>query len=151
MTIDERLTLRENALEMIAASVTEAATKQHQRNFWKLHVWRDGTVSWFEAVDSSQDLIDRHADHFAPVPSVITVGTNSFSCNCDYCNEVYDSTAEQLALEQGRLYDKSAKFVSFDEAIAESVNSSDLSDLESSMLAAVDDIPVGYFEDETYA
>lgn len=122
------MTLREKAAEMIQASVKEAATKQHERNYEKLHVLRDGTVSWYESTNKSDDIIDRHADGFAPVPSVITVGTGSYTCNCDHCN---DSGYETIG-----------------DAIADCVGSSDLSDIEATMLKNLDEIEVGYFDDE---
>lgn len=65
------MTLRETAKQNVIDSVTEAATKQHERSYEKLHVNRDGTVSWFES----------------------SVCTRSFGCNCDYCNDCYDDGA----------------------------------------------------------
>ncbi len=55
---------------------------------------------------------------------------------------------EVNAIEQGREYDKSAKYADDAEAIADAVANSDLSDCEADMLAEFEAIPVGYFIDE---
>lgn len=52
------------------------------------------------------------------------------------------------AIKQGWEYDKSAKYADADDAIADAVANSDLSDIEADMLAEFDAIPVGYFNDE---
>jgi len=120
-------TLRQSARELVSASVTEAATKGHEQNYEKLHVYRNGTVQWFESINKTDDVIDRHADHFTAVKSVVTVGTGGYACNCDHCNDTgYESKAD---------------------AVADAV-SCDLSDLEQSMLDTFDEIPNGYFDDE---
>jgi hypothetical protein len=119
-----RLTAHQNIID----SVTEAASKGHERNYEKLHVRRDGSVSWFESINASDDIIDGHADHFCAVPSVVTVGTGSYACNCDYCEDKgYETRAD---------------------AIADAVAESDIAFLEESMLKALDGIPAGYFNDE---
>jgi hypothetical protein len=130
-------TLREKAIEMIQASVTEAATKDHQRNYEKLHVLRNGTVSWFESINKSDDIIDQHADGFAAIPSVVTVGTGGYGCNCDHCNEI------------GKTID--GEVVTAEDAIYNCVSDSDLSGLDSRMVDAVDEIEIGYFDDEEVA
>ena len=141
-------TLRDTARELVADSVVEAAALDHQRNYHKIHIRRDGTVSFTESINRSDDLIDDGADHFAAIPSVATVGTGSVVCNCDYCNEVYNETDEQLAKDDGRSYDKDAKYATHADAIADAVANSDLGDMESDMLARFDEIPAGYFDDE---
>lgn len=122
------MTARETARQNIIDSVREAATKSHERNYEKLHVLRDGTVSWFETTSTSSDIIDREASGFQAVPNVGIFGTGSFECNCDYCN------------------DKS--YSSRSEAIADAIDE-ELGEIESQMVYALDKIEVGYFADES--
>lgn len=121
-------TLRASAREAVSEFAREAAERSHQRNYHKLHVWRDGSVSWTESLNSTDDIIDRGAKHFAAVKSVISVGTGSYLCNCDFCED--------------------KGFDSREEAICAAVDESDLSDLEAEMLKKFDAIPIGYFDDE---
>ena len=144
----ETTNLRSSARQTVIDSVSERATYEHKRNFHKLHVYRDGDVRWTEHINRSDDIIDSGADHFAAIPSVACVGTGSYTCNCDFRNEVYSEKDEAYAIEQGREYDKAAKYADDDEAIADAVANSDLSDLEADMLAEFDAIPAGYFSDE---
>jgi hypothetical protein len=146
--MSQTTTLRETARQTVIDSVPERAANEHRRNYRKLHVYRDGDVHWTEHINHSDDIIDSGADHFAAIPSVACVGTGSYVCNCDYCNEVYSEQDEALAAEQGREYDKAAKYQDDEEAISDAVANSDLSDLEADMLAEFDQIPVGYFSDE---
>lgn len=147
-TIRTTMTMRETARKNVIDSVTEAATKSHERNYEKLHVLRDGTVSWFESTNKSDDIIDRQADGFAAIPSVGTFGTGGYACNCDYCDEVYSAVDEQNAIDDGREYDKSAKYATQTDAIADAVGNSDLGDIEAEMLRQLDSIEAGYFDDE---
>jgi hypothetical protein len=124
------VTLRTAARELVIESVIWAAFRQHESNYHKLHIHRDGSISWLTCFNQSDDVIDREAQGFAAVPSVITVGTGSCDCNCDYCTSDYDMRAD---------------------AIADAVSNSDLSDMENAMLAALDEIPAGYFDDENGA
>jgi hypothetical protein len=141
-------TLRSTARQAVIKSVSEAAAYDHQRNYHKLHIDRDGDVRWTEHINQSDDIIDSGADHFAAIPSVAVAGTGSICCNCDYCDEVYYAEDEQLAKDQGRDYDRDAKYADEGEAIADAVANSDLSGLEADMLAEFDAIPAGYFNDE---
>ena len=121
-------TLRTQAEELVRQSALEAAQKSHEKNYEKLHVRRDGTVSWFESINHSDDLIDDEAEHFCAIRSVITVGTGSYACNCDHCeDEGYESKAD---------------------AIADAISDGAISDYEDQMVAAFTEIPVGYFDDE---
>ena len=126
----------------------DASRLGHIRNYHKLHVRRDGSLNWFESINKSDDIIDSGADHFAAVPSLITVGTGSCTCNCDHCNDVYDAADEALAKEQGREYDKDAKYPRFEDAIADAVADGGTEELERIMSEALDAIPEGYFDDE---
>jgi hypothetical protein len=125
--------LRDAAREAIQDAVTEAARQSHQRNYHRLHIWRDGTITWDEFLDQSSDTIDCEADQFAPVPTITMQGTGGFRCNCDYCESA-----------------KRGEYQSQEKAIDDAIADSDLSDLETGMLKALDAIPAGYFADETF-
>jgi hypothetical protein len=144
-------TLRETARRAVIGEVPEAARRQHLGHYHKLHVRRDGSIHWFVAPYQSSDIIDNQADHFCAVKSVYSTGCGSCACNCDYCDAVYDGDDEARAIEDGRKYDRAAKYETEDEAIADSVGDSDLGDLEDTMVAALDAIEIGYFEDEDLA
>lgn len=122
------MSTREQARLAVSAEATAAATKMHQRNYHRLHVWRDGTVSWHEAINQSDDIIDREADGFAPVASVALVGTGSMRCNCDFCD--------------------CEDYVTRDEAVAAAVEEFGNWDIEQMMLEDLDAIVYGYFNDE---
>jgi hypothetical protein len=142
------MSLREAARQIITDSVFEAADKDHRYNYHKLHVYRNGTVSWSEHVNSSSDFIDSAAKHFTAVRSVTTRGTGSHNCNCEFCNSVYSEQDEQLAQENGQEYDKSAKYATVEDAIIDAISESDVDALREDMLNELDRIPVGYFTDE---
>jgi hypothetical protein len=137
------MTKREQARQEISDQVADVAAQEHRPNYRKLHIRRDGTADF--------DLIDDKAEHFAAIPSVACVGTGGYACNCDYCNEVYCAADEARAAEDGRKYDREAKYETQEDAISDAVGDSDLSDLEARMLAALDEIEVGYFDDEEAA
>ena len=140
--------LRSAARQAVIDAVAVRAAHEHQRNFHKLHIYRDGHLRWSEHINQSDDIIDSRADQFGPIPSVACVGTGTHSCNCEYCNEVYSATDEAYAIEQGEEYDKSTKYADRYEAIADAVANADLSELEADMLAQLDAIEIGYFDDE---
>ena len=108
-------------------------------NYWKLHIWRDGDVTLDKAVNQSDDIIDRQADHFCAVQSVITVGTSSCACNYDYCNNVGQENADM-----GGNY-----FETVEEMEAERDANADTSWMEDQMSEEFDRIPEGYFDDES--
>jgi hypothetical protein len=143
------MSLREIAREAVIGQVQQAERYSHQRNYEKLHVRRDGTVSWFETINESSDLIDDQAETFCAIESVITTGTGSYACNCDWCNEVYHPDLEKLAQEQGRPYDRSSKWDTQEDAIEAAVSDSDLTGIEAGMLQRFDAIAEGYFNDES--
>ena len=142
------MSLRENAEAAVIEAVSAAAIRQHEPNYGKLYIERDGTVSWREFISASSGSIDREADGFREVPYVILAGTGWARCNCDYCNAIYDVREEREALADGREYDRAAKYGTQAEAINDAVNNSDLSDLEQGMLTAFATIKLGYFNDE---
>jgi hypothetical protein len=160
--ITQIATLRSAARELVIEQVPGAAHKGHERNYEKLYVHRDGDVRWTECINKSDELIDDQSDSrsIAAIPSVCTVGTGSFSCNCDYCNAVFDQTGEDLAADSARFVDSAAQaearqkyrnehsYASETEAVDDAVANSDLEDLEALMLAQFDAIEIGYFDDE---
>jgi hypothetical protein len=162
-------TLRSTARDLVIEQVSAAARKSHERNYEKLHVRRDGTVSWFESISKSDDLVDDEAGtrSISAIPSVITVGTGSYGCNCDFCDHVFDKGNEDSRAERAR--DRAAEgdeeraeaearreyeresYATEAEAIAEAVASSDLEYIEGEMLDGFDSIAIGYFDDEEEA
>lgn len=123
MTTTQTTTARDTARAAVIAEVGNRITKEHERNFHRLHVWRDGSISWREYINESDDTIDRHAASFQPVPSVALVGTGSCKCNCDWCAD-------------GGTIDVTE------------IDGSALDDTETDMLAHFDEIQIGYFNDE---
>ena len=143
-------TLRGQAREAIESELRERLVNEHRMGYHTLHVRRDGTATWYEGHNSSDDLIDPRADEFgfAAIKSVCKVGTGSFRCNCDFCNAVYDATEETDALEMGREYKREEKFATREEAIDEAVSAGDGSEALESMLREFEAIEDGYFNDE---
>jgi len=93
------MTLREKCLELAIAEAANAFKKSHDRNYHKLYILRDGSVSWSEFTSRSSDLIDAGADGFAPVPSATTVGSGSIDCDCDNCQgDDYDDSSDGEAV-----------------------------------------------------
>jgi hypothetical protein len=124
-----KTTLRETARQNVIDSMREAAAFSHRRNFHRLHVRRDGTVTWFDSISKSDDIIDDRADGFAPIPSVGVWGTDGYACNCDFCSD---------AGYEGDI----------DAAIADAVGAGLDDSIEEEALRAFDEIPAGYFDDE---
>ena len=145
----ETTTLRDKVRAAITDEVPERIAREHRQNYHKLHIRRDGTVHWTESIDQHSDIIDDGAaDHFCAVKSVCGVGTGSYSCNCDYCNEVYSELTEELYRERGDDYKRGKKYETQEDAISDAVCDSDQPQVEADMLAKLDRIEVGYFDDE---
>lgn len=132
------MSIREKAREAMENMVFEVAQKTHEMYYWKMHIWRDGDVTLDESINQSDDIIDSQADHFCPVQSVITVGTGSCACNCDYCNNVGTENADM-----GGNY-----FETVEEMEQERDANADTSWIEEQMEEEFDRIPEGYFDDE---
>lgn len=126
------MSLRQMARQYVIDSVTECATKSHEQDYNKLHVWRDGTVSWSESFSKSDDIIDRQASDFRAVESVACVGTGSLVCNCPHCDLVGTPNG----------------YTTQAEAVRDSIGEYGTGDVEEGMLAEFDAIPAGYFDDE---
>ena len=143
------MTMRDTARRfVIEDEIAERLRLEHERNYHKLHVHRDGTVGWSEYNNESSDTIDDRAEGFAAIPSVAMVGTGSYVCNCDHCNQVFNADDQERAIEDGREYDKDAKYATREEAVVDAVVNSDTAEVEEDMLRAFDAIPTGYFDDE---
>lgn len=123
MTTTKTTTAREIARAAVIAEVGNRITKDHELNYERLHVWRDGSISWREYINESDDTIDRHAASFQPVPSVALVGTGSCKCDCAWCADGATIDASDL-------------------------DGSVLDEAQDDMLAQFDEIPTGYFDDE---
>lgn len=119
-------TLRQIARAAVVDEVGNAIIKSHKRNYEKLHVWRDGSVSWREYTDLQSDTIDQRAVGFAPVPSVACVGAGSIACDCDWCA---DGGTVDLSEMDGAEIDMT----------------------EHRMVVEFAEIPAGYFDDEATA
>ncbi len=129
--------IREAAKDAVTEQAHEAERLSHYGNYNKLHVRRDGTVSWFESLNESDDLIDREAPSFCAIQSIVTVGTGSIDCNCDFCNEI---------AEPGESLDN--KWATKEEAVRACIAEYGYQEREDQMLAALECIEVGYFTDE---
>ena len=140
--------LRLAIADRIPDLATAASGYSHCRNYHRLHVWRDGSTTWDESINHSDDIIDQQADHFAAVQSLIVQGTGSCACNCDYCNAVYDADDERRAKDDGRKYNRAEKYQTQEDAIADAFADGDNSGIEDYMIEALDAIPVGYLNDE---
>jgi hypothetical protein len=118
--------LRTIARWAVMEEVENAIIKSHERNYEKLHVWRDGSVSWSEYTNQSDDTIDKQAASFAPVPSVACVGTGSIACDCEWCAD-----GGKVDLRE--------------------MDGAEIDMIEHRMVVEFAEIPVGYFNDEVSA
>ena len=116
-------TIRQQVAQSARRHVREALVKSHQLNYSMLYVDHDGSLHWGEEVDQASHLIDRESEHFAPVESLLQVGTGSCRCNCDPCWRGEDP--EDYGYE-----------------------GDEYSAIEEIMTKGLGEISVGYFEDE---
>lgn len=116
-----RLRVRE-ALEN-GEHVHDALRKGHERNYETLYVYPDGECRWSEEADANTYRV-RDGE---PIPYLAKAGTGSIPCNCDWCQgpDAVDSAEE------------------IDFGADEIVYQSD------EMQRRLDEIPAGYFDDET--
>lgn len=123
---EKSVSLREAARLAVSGEVTTNIEKRHTRNHHRLYVRRNGSLYWGEEACASDELINRGAATFAPLPSIVLVGTGSIRCDCDWCAD-------------GGTVDVTE------------VDGSEMDAVEAWMLDAFDVIPVGYFDDEEAA
>lgn len=117
-------TLRALVREQISRRALQAATHEHYDGYWRLDVYRDGSLSWQESVSGDEQTIDEEADGFKAIPTLAYVGTGSCKCHCEACNNPDAADPEE--------YD----------------HSDAVEWIERDMERALDEIAVGYFDDE---
>ena len=119
-------TIRQAVANNLENHLANALRKAHELNYETLYVDRDGEIWWSEEASADTHIIDREADEFAAIPSLIQVGTGSIRCNCDWCSgpNAVESTNE-IEFESDE----------FDAFLAR-------------MTEALETIAVGYFRDE---
>jgi hypothetical protein len=123
----------------------------HWPNHYKLIVYRDGHVDWFECNNTTDGLIDNDASGFAALPEIICVGTGSNPCNCEYCSEWNNATVGDKA-EFG--FTTESGFTCIDDAITMAVDNAEEHGNwnwdQGDMLNTFDEMfsEPGYFEDE---
>ncbi len=152
--------LRSIARELAIEQVSAAASKEHEPNYGKLHIYRDGSVRWTEHINQFDHIIDGEAEYLCAIPSVACVGTGSYSCNCEYCEAVFCQRGEDDVADLADEVDEDAReaarkeyrdehgYGSEAEAINAAVADSDLDRREAVMLAEFDAIGTRYFDDE---
>ena len=115
-------TIREQVYDLVAAQAAQACINQHSRNIHTLYATPDGRVYWSENVSrNSWDVLAGTAD---PVALIYQAGNGSQGCECDACM-AGDDPAEWAG-------DGAA-------------------DLVYELIANMDAIEVGYFDDEQEA
>lgn len=115
--------IRQQVSAAMRKHVRDALVKMHERNYCTLYVDHDGRIWWGEEVAQSTRVIDNQAEHFAPVASLLQVGTGSCKCNCDPCRRGEDP--QNYGFE-----------------------GDEYSVIETRMERSLEEISVGYFEDE---
>ena len=114
------MTIREKVFKAVLGQSAQACVNQHTRNIHTLYAMPDGRVYWGEEVsDNSWDIIAWTGD---PVAVVYQTGTGSCGCNCEAC-DAGDDPREWAGDDAGELQDE--------------------------LIAKVEAIEVGYFDDET--
>ena len=117
--------IRLRVSEAIGDHAQDVLRKSHERNYETLYVDSDGECWWSEEADSNT----WQARDGEAIPSLAKAGTGSVPCNCDWCQgpDAVDSTSE---IEFG---------------------SGEIDYACSVMARRLDEIPTGYFDDETTA
>lgn len=116
------MTIREQVSDAVYEQSAQACINQHTRNIHTLYAMPDGRVYWGEEVSTnSWDVIAGTVD---PVAKIYQTGTGSCGCNCDACSNGDDPTEWA---------------------------GNDAGDLQDELIAKVDAIEIGYFDDEQKA
>jgi hypothetical protein len=116
------MTIREQVSDAVCEQSAQACINYHNHNIHTLYAMPDGRVYWREEASSnSWDVIAGTID---PVAEIYQTGTGSFGCDCDACRAGDDPT-EWAGDYAGELEDE--------------------------LLATVDAIGFGYFDDEQEA
>lgn len=140
----------------------DAAMKEHERNYESLTVYPDGDLVWNEKINKESYSPDSY--------SLITVGTGSVPCNCDWCHDnimhketgacdskdgwIASYSDEELS-ERGfnsaeAAYEADRKSGNLIKLYPEDYDfdSDALGYKQEEMIAAVEEIPLGFFDDE---
>jgi hypothetical protein len=116
------MTIRDRVSEAVSEQASQACINQHTRNIHTLYALPDGRVYWSEeASTNSWDVVAGTVD---PVAAIYRTGTGSCACNCDACMSG-DNPAEWAGDDAGEIQDE--------------------------LLAKVNVIKTGYFDDEETA
>jgi hypothetical protein len=111
--------IRKQLYEAVSNQSAQACIYQHTRNIHTLYAMPDGRVYWGEeASTNSWDVLAGTCD---PVAVIYETGTGSCDCNCDACRAGDDPAAWA---------------------------GDDANELLDELIARVDAIEVGYFDDE---
>ena len=112
-------TIREQVYDLVSEQAAQACINQHSRNIHTLYAETDGRVYWAEDVSrNSWDVLAGTSD---PVAVIYQAGAGSCGCNCDACM-AGDDPAEWAG--------------------------DGANDLLHELIANMDFIEVGYFDDE---
>ena len=116
------MTIREQVYDAVSDQSAKACINQHTRDIHTLYAMPNGRVYWGEEVSiNSWDVLAGTVD---PVAVIYRTGTGSCACNCDAC-ETGDDPAEWAGDNANELLDE--------------------------LIAKVDAIQTGYFDDEPEA
>lgn len=159
------MTIREAIAERISTGdyVSQVARKAHEQNYERLDCHRDGTLSWQEDVTADTRTIDDQAVEFAAIPTLAIVGTGSQGCECDWCNTCEgcshvrgdllpgfardDNSGLVVNIETGKPCANCAGYCSTEPNDID-FESDELTQMQDEMLAELDAIHAGYFDDE---
>jgi hypothetical protein len=115
------MTIREQIYDLVLDQSAQACINQHTRNIYTLYAMPDGRLFWGEEVSTNSWHV--LAGTVDPVAVIYQTGTGSFGCNCEACMDG-DDPAEWAGDYANELLDE--------------------------LIAGVDAIEVGYFDDEQF-
>ena len=123
-------TMREQVRQAIDWHIRGAASREHDVLYERLEVWRDGSLQWVASANSNERTIDERneSQNAVPVPTLAVVGSGNIACNCEWCSppDGVDPTPVDDIEHDGEALDY----------------------IRSEMLRHLDDIELGYFDDE---
>lgn len=123
-------TMRETVRDTITDHVSAAASRDHELFYERLEVRRDGELRWVTAPNENERTIDERdeSQNAVPVPTLAVVGRGNVACNCEWCSppEGEPETPSDEIDHETEVLDH----------------------IESEMVRHLDQVPVGYFDDE---
>ena len=132
---EEKMTIREQVRQLVSGQARAACIYQHTRNIHTLYAMPDGDVYWSENVStSSWDVLPGTATRVAVI---YRTGTGRCGCSCDACRDGVEYARGAYLIRQ--VLDP-AEWAGDDAA-----------DLVDELIANMDFIEVGYFDDEQEA